>query len=153
MSSIHDRIREYSLFSALDAKYVKILDECASEVSMMRDQIVFRHGEQADHFYIIEGGRISLDIAVPGRGIIPVQTIHAGEVLGWSWIFQPYQWQFDARALEESIAISFDAERVRFAIDGDHEFGFQMMIRFSTVMMERLQATRLRLVDMYGMPV
>jgi len=153
MSVTSNRIREHSLFAGLDEKYFQILDDSASEVSMLRDQIVFRHGEAANHFYIIEGGRISLDIAIPGRGVIPVQTIHAGEVLGWSWIFSPYQWQFNARALEETIAISFDARRVRHAIDADHEFGFQMMIRFSAVMMERLQATRLRLVDVYGVPV
>ncbi len=153
MPSISGRIQAHTLFKGLDEKYVKLLEGCASEVSMLRDQIVFRYGEQANRFYIIEGGRVSLDIAIPGRGIIPVQTIHAGEVLGWSWIFPPYQWQFNARALEETIAISFDADRVRYAIDTDHEFGFQMMVRFSTVMMERLQVTRLRLVDVYGLPV
>ena len=153
MSSTSSRIQGHSLLAGLDEKYLKILEDSASEVSMLRDQIVFQHGEQANQFYIIEGGRISLDIAIPGRGIIPVQTIHTGEVLGWSWIFSPYRWQFNARALEETIAISFDAERLRHTIDADHEFGFQMMMRFSAVMMERLQATRLRLVDVYGVPV
>lgn len=153
MSSVSDGIAEHALFGGLKEQHLKILVDSASEVSMLRDQIIFRHGESADHFYIIEGGRVSLDIAVPGRGIIPVQTLHAGEALGWSWIFRPFRWQFDARALEETIAVSFDAERVRRAIEADHEFGYQMMMRFSMVMMERLQATRLRLVDVYGVPV
>ena len=153
MSSFSERITEHAIFAGLDEPHQKILVESASEVSMLRDQVIFRHGEAANRFYIIEGGRVSLDIAIPGRGIIPVQTLHAGEVLGWSWIFRPYQWQFNARALEETFAISFDAERVRRAIQADHDFGFQMMMRFSMVMMERLQATRLRLVDVYGIPV
>lgn len=153
MSAISDRIAGHALFAGLDEQYVKILVDDAFEVSMLRDQVIFQHGESANHFYMIEGGRISLDIAIPGRGIIPVQTLHAGEVVGWSWIFPPYKWQFNARSLEETIALSFDAARIRRAIDADHEFGFQMMTRFSMVMMERLQATRLRLVDVYGVPI
>ena len=143
-------VNEHPLFEGLDNHFLYALHGCASEVEFETGDRTFEYGEPADSFYLIGQGRISLDIAVPGRGVIPVQTLQDGEVVGWSWLFPPYQWHFSGRALEATTAIAFDADCVRLLIAQDHEFGFEMMQSFSQIVIERLQAARIQLVDMYA---
>ena len=85
-----------------------------------------------------------------GRGPVVIETLHDGDVVGWSWLFPPYRWQFDARALEPSRAIAFDGACLRGKCEADHELGYELMRRFAGSIIERLQATRLRLLDVYG---
>jgi CRP/FNR family transcriptional regulator, cyclic AMP receptor protein len=87
---------------------------------------------------------------VPGRGPITVETIGPGEILGWSWLFPPYRWHFDGRAVEGTRAIAFDAKCLRLKCEEDHDLGYELVKQFAHVMMERLQATRLRMLDVYG---
>jgi hypothetical protein len=88
---------------------------------------------------------------IPGKGVIIIQTLSAGEVLGWSWLFPPYVWHFGAITLEPTDLIVFDAEFLRRKAGEDHEFGYELAMRVGAVMLERLQATRLQLLD-YGQP-
>ena len=143
-------INEHPLFEGLDNHYLYALHGCSSEVQFPAGSTIFDYGAPADQFYLIGEGRVSLDIAVPGRGIIPVQTLQSNEFVGWSWLYPPYRWHFSGRALEETTAIAFDANCVRELIAQDHEFGFEMMMRVSQIIIERLQAARIQLVDMYA---
>jgi hypothetical protein len=86
----------------------------------------------------------------PGRGPIIIQTLGEGEVLGWSWLIAPYRWRFDGRAVELTRAIALDGECLRGKCEEDHNFGYKLMKRFAHVMEQRLQATRLQLLDVYG---
>ena len=79
-----------------------------------------------------------------------IETIEAGEVVGWSWLFPPYRWHFDARALTPIRATAFDGACLRGKCDDDPALGYDLMSRFAQVMIERLQWTRLRLLDVYG---
>ena len=143
-------VNEHPLFEGLDNHYLYGLHGCASEAAFEAGSEIFTFGEPADAFYLIGEGRISLDIAVPGKNVLPVQTLQSGEVVGWSWMYPPYQWQFSGRALEATTAITFDAHCVRTLMAQDHEFGFEMMQRFSKIVIERLQATRIQLADLYA---
>jgi CRP-like cAMP-binding protein len=111
---------------------------------------LFREGDVADRFYLIRHGHVALQVFIPGQGRITIETIAAGEVLGWSWLFPPYRWHFDAQALELSRAIAFDGACLRAKCDEDHDLGYMLMQRFAQVMTQRLQATRLQLLDLYG---
>jgi hypothetical protein len=79
-----------------------------------------------------------------------IETIGEGEVLGWSWLFPPYRWQFDAQAVGLVRAIAFDGRCLRGKCEEDHDLGYWLMQRFAQVMSQRLQATRLQLLDLYG---
>ena len=81
---------------------------------------------------------------------VTIETIDDGDVVGWSWLFPPYRWHFDARALDVVRAVAFDGACLRGKCDDDHAFGYELLDRFSPVMLERLQATRLQLLDVYG---
>jgi CRP/FNR family transcriptional regulator, cyclic AMP receptor protein len=145
-------IAAHGFFRALDPQYIAIITGCASNVRFRAGEIVFSEGQPADAFFLIRSGRVALEIDVPGRGARIIQTMEEGDVLGWSWLFPPYRWAFTARTTEPVRAIAMDARCLRGKCEADPRMGYELMKRFAGVMMERLQATRLQLLDMYGTP-
>ena len=148
--SLEKVLREHSLFRDLDAAMASAISGCASNVRFHADQEIFRAGTPANQFFLIRQGCVAIEIFVPGRGALTIQTVGAGEVLGWSWLFPPYQWHFDARATEETLAIALDGHCLRGKCEADHDLGYELMKRFSAIMTARLQATRVQLLDLYG---
>jgi CRP/FNR family cyclic AMP-dependent transcriptional regulator len=111
---------------------------------------MFREGEPAGQCFLIREGRMALEIAAPGRGSIIVQTLGAGDVAGFSWLLQPHQWQFDGRAVESVRAITLDGICLRGKCADDPRLGFELMQLVARLAVQRLQATRLRMLDVYG---
>jgi CRP/FNR family transcriptional regulator, cyclic AMP receptor protein len=99
---------------------------------------------------VIRHGSVAIETFVPARGAVTIETVGAGEVLGWSWLFAPYRWHFDARALSPVRATGFDGACLRGKCEADPALGYELMGRFAQVLIERLQWTRLRLLDVYG---
>jgi hypothetical protein len=90
-----------------------------------------------------------VEVIAPQRGAITIETVGDGELLGWSWLIPPFQWHFDARALNLTRAIALDARCLRGKCDADPALGYELLKRFSQVMEQRLEATRLQLLDLY----
>jgi len=111
---------------------------------------VLREGEEASVVYLLTGGNIALEVEVPGRGTIPVESLHGGDILGLSWLFAPYRWQLDARAVERSTAIAVDASRLRAALDADPALGYAIVRRLAGKLYDRLERVRLQRLDVYG---
>jgi CRP/FNR family transcriptional regulator, cyclic AMP receptor protein len=111
---------------------------------------LFEEGGRADRFWLIREGHVTLDTHVPGRGSVIVETLGPGAVLGWSWLFPPYRWHFSASAIETTLAIEFDGPGIRELCAQHQEIGYELMNRFLTVVVDRMQATRLRLLDLYA---
>jgi CRP-like cAMP-binding protein len=100
---------------------------------------------------LIRHGKVALEVHAPKRGPITIQTLSEGEVLGWSWLVRPYHWHFDARAVEVTRAIALDGECLRQKSENDCCLGYELLKRFSQLMVERLQAARFQLVNIYDM--
>ena len=143
-------LAEVPLFEGMDAERLELLAGCASNVHFEPGEVLFREGDEANAFYVIRGGTVALEAFVPARGGMTIETIDAGEVVGWSWLFPPYRWHFDARALAQVRATAIDGACLRGKCDDDPALGYDLMRRFAQVMIERLQWTRLRLLDVYG---
>ena len=150
METLEPILSEHPFFRHLAPEYLHVLVGCASNVRFESGQQLFREGEEANEFYLIRHGIVSLEVVVPGRGSITIQTLGAGEILGWSWLVPPYQWRFDARAVELVRAIALDGKCLRTKCEDDPRLGFELLKRFAHVMAERLQATRIQLLDVYG---
>ncbi|MEZ0090938.1 cyclic nucleotide-binding domain-containing protein [Streptacidiphilus sp. EB129] len=120
------------------------------EVSFPGGARVFEEGGAADRFWIIRSGLVALDVHVPGRRAAVVETLGGGELLGWSWLFEPYQWHLGAQTRGPVLACEFDAERVRAAVRDDPAFGLAVTDCVAQVIARRLKATRTRLLDLYG---
>lgn len=143
-------VRAQSFFAGLGEDQIEELASIAVEIEVPASTAIFEEGGFADSAYIIEEGRVALELDVSHRAHHIVQTLHEGEVLGWGWLFPPYRWSFTALALETVRLIRFDAEQMRALHEADCELGYEMMKRFARVMTSRLAATRLQLVDFYG---
>jgi CRP/FNR family transcriptional regulator, cyclic AMP receptor protein len=150
METLEPLIRDHEFFSGLDAPYVELLVGCATNVRFDEGAFLFREDDPADRFYLISHGKVALEVAAPGRGHIVVQTVGEGGVVGFSWLFEPHRWQFDARAVEPTTALSLDGICLRGKCEEDTRLGFDLMQRFARVVVQRLQATRLQLMDVYG---
>jgi CRP/FNR family transcriptional regulator, cyclic AMP receptor protein len=143
-------LADVPLFEGLAPDAVALLAGCAANVRFAAGERLFREGEAADTFFLVRQGRVALELFVPARGPVVIETIGAPEVVGWSWLFPPYRWQFDARAGSLVRATAFDGACVREKCAADPALGYDLMGRFAQVIIERLQSTRLRLLDIYG---
>ena len=150
MEAIDSLLRASPVFEGLQPDALSLIAGCASNVHFDQGSILFREGDQADTFFLVRHGTVALEMFVPSRGAAVIETIEAGEVVGWSWLFPPYRWHFDARALTALRATAFDGACLRGKCDEDPALGYELMSRFAQVLIERLQWTRLRLLDVYG---
>jgi CRP/FNR family cyclic AMP-dependent transcriptional regulator len=149
LETLEPIIRQHPFLQGLEPQYLKLIVGCASNMRFKADQFLFHEGEEANQFYMIREGKVALEIPAAPRSIV-IQTVREGDVLGWSWLVPPYRWRFDARALDPTRAIALDGKCLRTKSEEDHNLGYELMKRFSNVMVERLEATRLQLLDVYG---
>ena len=150
METLERIIAQHPFLKDLDSEYIKLIVGCASNVRFNAAQFLFHEGEEANQFYMIRQGKVALQISAAQRGVITLQTVGEGDILGWSWLIPPYHWRFDVRALELTRAIALDGKCLRTKSEEDHNLGFELLKRFSKIIAERLEATRLQLLDLYG---
>ncbi len=131
----------------LSEHHVRLLADCAVRVAFEADQIIFREGETANRFYLIERGEVVLESSTAGGEAIAIDTIGDGDLLGWSWLFSPYLWRFTARAMKPTGAIFFYGTVLREYCEKDHTLGYELLKRMSKVMTRRLQSAREKLLE------
>jgi CRP/FNR family cyclic AMP-dependent transcriptional regulator len=153
MRRLEDQMAATEVFAALDDRLLQLVAGCGVNEHVAAGAYLFREGEPAERFFLIRNGTVALEVVTPGRGAVVIETLHPGDVVGWSWLFAPYRWQFDGRAVAPTRTIAFDGLCLRTKCDADHELGYELMRRFAAVAVERLQATRLQLLDVYASPV
>jgi CRP/FNR family transcriptional regulator, cyclic AMP receptor protein len=149
METLERILADHPFAQGLSDRHLQLLVGCASNVRFDAGQVIFREGEEANHFYLIRSGKMSVELHAAERGAINILTVGEGEVLGWSWLVPPYRWNFDARALEATCGIALDGKCLREKSERDSELGYQLLKRIAYVMEERLQATRLQLLNVY----
>lgn len=147
---LEEILADVPFLAGMSPERLALVAGCGSNVSFAAGETIFREGDPADTFYVIRHGTVAIELHLPARGAMTVETIDAGEVIGWSWLFPPYRWHFDGRALSEVRATAFDGACLRGKCDADPALGYDLTKRFAQVFSERLQWTRLRLLDVYG---
>jgi len=152
MQTIDLLLEDQHFFAGLGPPALRVLSGCARNTHFAPGQYLFRETEPAGTFYVIRTGRVAVEVHDPRGGAVVVDTVEDGGVVGWSWLVPPYQWLFDARAVSHTSAIGFDAMCLRGRCDADPALGYALLQRVTEVMSERLQAARVRLLDLYGAP-
>jgi CRP/FNR family transcriptional regulator, cyclic AMP receptor protein len=137
-------------FGGMGEDEIALIAGCGRNVHFDAGETIFRQGDAADNFFVVRHGTVAVGNFVPPRGELVIETLEAGDLLGWSWLFPPYRSHFDARALSSVRATQFDGACLRDKCAADPAFGYDLMSRFAQVLIERLQWTRLRLLDIYG---
>jgi len=132
----------------LNDRHIRVLASCACRIHFEKGTIIFHQGETANRFYLIDEGTIELEVALNSQGRkIVAGSIGGGGVLGWSWLFPPYEWQFTARALTQIYGLFFDATVLREHCETDPSFGFELFKRMGKQMVTRLQSARRRVLE------
>jgi len=149
--TLEEAVAAHPFLLGISQHHIQLLADSAMQTKFETDQLIFREGETANRFYLIESGRVSLESQGAAAKPVEIDAIGAGDLLGWSWLFSPYIWHFSARAMEATDAIFFYGTVLREYCDADPALGFELYKRMSEVMNKRLQGARNRLLEAKGM--
>jgi CRP-like cAMP-binding protein len=150
MRTIEDLVAEMPAFASLAPEHGAVIAGCGGNAAFHEGDFLMREGEPADVFYVIRNGAVALETFVPQRGAVTLQSLHDGDLLGWSWLVAPYRVAFDARALSTTHTLAFDAACLRGKCEQDPALGYDLFKVFAAVIVQRLQHTRVQLLDVYG---
>lgn len=141
---------EGSPLKGLDPDSISLLEAHARIVSFQPGELVMTQGLEAKSFYVIRRGRVMIEMSSGSSGVIPIQSLSEGDLMGWSWILPPYRWHFDGRAVELTRAVEFDGVRLRSLGEENPRFGYSLLKVIARLMLGRVQATQLQALDVYG---
>jgi CRP/FNR family transcriptional regulator, cyclic AMP receptor protein len=150
MRDVAAEMHRHRFFSGMSDAMQDRLAGCSEFVSFAAGETILKEGAPANSFYAIRSGRVSVGVRTPNRGLAVIDTLHDGEILGWSWLIKPFRWTYEAVATEPVRAIEFHADCIRPYLDEEPAAGYELVTRIAGVMAERLQSAGLRLIDIYG---
>ena len=149
-AAILEALRQHPFTHDMEEAWKEVLAEMAQLQTYPPDALLLREGRAADAFFLIVDGLVAIEMFAPERGTLRLQTVSAGEVVGWSWALPPYRWEFDARALAETTAVGLAAAALRARMSQDCALAAWILSRLLAVVAGRLKATRLQLLDLYA---
>jgi len=143
------RVALHPFLAGMNHTPLTLLTDCAVARHFKANQKILGEGEFANGFYLIETGKVALESEASFGESIPIQILGAGDLLGWSWMFPPYIWQFTASAVEPTTALFFYAAILREYCEKDHSLGYELLKRISAVMVTRLQAAHDQMLSIH----
>ncbi len=149
MEGLERLLREHDFLKDLSAEQAHFLVSCAKNVRYRPGEFLLHEGHEPAAFYLIRHGRVALEIHVPGRGAIQMESLGPGDVLGLSWLIPPYREHLDARAVEPVVALAFGCQCLRDKLEADHDLGFALARRMFERAYQRLERVRLQRLDLY----
>ncbi|MEN8234432.1 MAG: cyclic nucleotide-binding domain-containing protein [Actinomycetota bacterium] len=152
MSEVFDVLIGRPFFEGMTDEQIRTVAAAGSKVTYHEGQTIFREGGSADSCYLILGGDVALEMQTPGHGPQVMMTLHAGDLLGWSWLYPPFRWTYDAHIHSDTEAIRFDAVMLKDASEADPTLGYELMKRFTETLVNRMQSIRIQLLDVYSTP-
>lgn len=148
--SLEPIVRKHAFFAGLGDNDVHLITGCAKNVRFDSGAVIARQGQPANEFYLIREGRVAIGFPAPQGGGVTIQTLDEDDIVGWSWLMPPYEWQFDVTAARPVRALAIDGKCLRAKCEQDPRLGYELMKRLSHTMVDRLQAAQLQLLDLYG---
>ena len=149
-TTMRELVASHPFMAGMSEGTLELIAGCSTNEVFAPGQLLCAEGAGADTFYLLRRGRVSIDVNAPGRGAVVIETVGPGDVVGWSWLVPPYRWTFDARATDPVGCIAVDGACLRAKALADPSLGFALLSRVSVTLLARLQATRMRLLDLYG---
>lgn len=147
---IRTLLAETPFFEGMPEEHLTTIAACGRLVRFRAGEFLLREGEEANTFYLIREGIVAIESDMPGAGPLSVARVGAGGITGYSWLFPPHSNSFDSLALTNVAAVALDGACLRGKSEADHELGYQLMKRFAQVVLDRLQAARRQVLDVYG---
>lgn len=148
MQSIKDALVANGMFRNLTEQQLDAVASLGQDIDFADGAALMSEGEPANTFFLIREGFVALQTETPA-GAITIETLHNGDPVGWSWLIEPFLTHFDARSHGVTHAVQFDAATLRKRWEEDPVLGYELMRSFAAVIVERLHATRIQLLDTY----
>ena len=150
--SIEEYLSANAFFSGMDSSFLKFLSDSTNELQIKTGEVLFKYGNPADKFYLLRRGQVAIQVPALMGPSLDIQTLGPDQILGWSWLIPPYRWNFLARALEDSDLLEFDGSAILARCEEDPKFGYELVKRFATLMSDRLNAARQKMMDEWNPP-
>jgi CRP/FNR family cyclic AMP-dependent transcriptional regulator len=150
MEMIEPILAAHPFLAGLEARHLQEIAPCASRTSFSGGQFLCRAEEEARQFFLINHGRVAVEIFSARRGAVTIQTLGEGEVLGWLWFDKPYHWHFDARALDLTRVTVLEVQCLLGKCETNHELGYELMKRYAHTLAVQFRVSKLQLMDMFG---
>ena len=148
--SLEARVALHPFAAGMKATHLALLTSCAVATHFRNRQVILRAGEFANCFYLIESGAVSLESSAALDDQVRLETIGPVDLLGCSWMFPPYVWQFTARATAPVSALFFCGAILRAHCEKDPTLGYEFLKRVSAAMMQRMQAARQNMLALHS---
>jgi CRP/FNR family cyclic AMP-dependent transcriptional regulator len=150
--STAEYLSAHEFFSELSEDVLNFLGEHSSTCEIKKGHILFRQGENANKFYVVRHGIISIRMPAIMGPALEIQTLGKNQVLGWSWLISPYKWSFQAIAEEDSALLEFDGTAILARCEQEPKFGYELLKKFAMLMSIRLDAARQKMMDEWNPP-
>jgi CRP-like cAMP-binding protein len=152
MEDLERLLLEHDFLKGLSEEHTRLLVSCAKNVRFGPGDFLLQEGREATTFYLVRAGHVALEVNVPGKGVVQMESVGPGDVLGLSWLIPPYRLHLDARAVEPVVALAFDSTCLRGKMESDHDLGFALTKRLFEKAYRRLERVRLQRLDVYKSP-
>ena len=147
---MRDVFHNHDFFKNLPNDFIEELIQIAHLKSYKAGEYIFKEGGKAEHFFIILSGQINLELHAPSQKPIIVQSLKGEEILGWSWMYPPYEWTYDAHAVRDGQMFMIEGKALSELCEKNPECGYRLMHKFSEMMIQRLKSARIQLLDLFG---
>ncbi len=147
---IRKTIAEEPFFSGLEESWLDFLADNATDIQLDANEIVSRQGSRADRFFLVLEGELAIEVPAIQGPTLEVQRLRPGQILGWSWLIEPFRWHFQSRASGPTHLLSFDGEAILARCEEDPAFGYALLKRFSTLMGQRLESAQRKMMDQWS---
>lgn len=151
MENLEQILAEHPFLKGLDPRHLPLLAGCASLINFSSDQMICKEGQKADKFYLVRFGRVAVEIHRARGGSITITTVGEGDVLGWSWLIEPFRWHFDARAIELTRTVALEISCLWRVCEANHDLGYELMKRLARSLAQKLKLIKIKSVDIYGL--
>ena len=152
MENLERLLREHDFLKDLAQPQAASLVSCVKNLRFESGAFLMREGDEASTFYLLRRGRVVLEVDVPGKGPLVMESLGPGDIVGLSWLFPPHRVHIDARAVDPVVALAFDGGCLRGKMEEDHDLGFALSRRLLAETYKRLQRVRLQRLDVYANP-
>jgi CRP/FNR family transcriptional regulator, cyclic AMP receptor protein len=128
---------------------VECLAGCGTKYALRRGEYLWRQGEKLSNLYLICSGEAALEISLPQQGAVQIEEFGSGDVLGAPCLANGQRASFDARAVTGLQALCLHGKLLGTAFAANHELAHEVFQRFAAVTFDKLESTRLRLLELY----
>lgn len=149
-TTLAEELAAHRFFEVFPDELRNRLAGCANNVVFAAGETLCTEGTPAKSFYAIRSGRVNVGVHVPNKGLVTLETLQTGDIMGWSWVLPPYRWHFDAVAAEPVRAIELHSDCLLPYLDENPAAGYRLISEVAKIMEERLESARIRLLDLFG---